>query len=85
MSVYNILILHNGLLNNITNSTDMIYNNVSTLSLSTADCRYLKISGGTVTGNIIVNNNETLTNLTDTNATITSETLTLTLTPNSSY
>ena len=79
MSVYNIPVLHNGQLNSITNSTDMVYNNVSTLSLSTADSRYLKLSGGTVTGNIIVNN-ETVTNLIDTNDTDTSETVVTSLT-----
>jgi len=79
ISVYNIPVLHNGQLNSITNSTDMVYNNVSTLSLSTADSRYLKLSGGTVTGNIIVNN-ETVTNLIDTNDTDTSETVVTSLT-----
>ena len=69
MSVYNFPVLHNGLLNSITNSTDMKYINTSTLSLATANTLFLnKITGGVVTGLLTVNN-ETVTSLTVTTLT----------------
>ena len=63
MSIYNSLVLHNDLLILITNSSDMTYNNTFTLSLATDNSLFLKLSGGTLRGNLTVNS------LTDTSQT----------------
>jgi hypothetical protein len=53
MSVYNAPILHNGTLNAVVNSTDFTSNNsTSSLNVATADSRYLKLTGGTLTGDL---------------------------------
>jgi len=54
MSSYNTLILHNGVLNSVVNTSDLTTNNTtSTLNIATAAyARYLKWSDGTETGNV---------------------------------
>jgi hypothetical protein len=65
MSSYNTPILHNGVLNSVVNASDLTTTNInSTLNVSTADARYLKLSGGTETGNVTFNQSVTVPSIT---------------------
>ena len=55
MSVYNPPLTHNSSLNTVFNNGDFNYQG-GTISLSTADARYLKVTGGNVLGTTVLNN-----------------------------
>jgi hypothetical protein len=60
MSTQNVPILHANLLNSLINVSDMETNNsTNTLTIATADARYLKLSGGTELGAVNFNGNTT--------------------------
>jgi hypothetical protein len=80
MSAYNVPILHNGVLNSIINVSDMTTNNqTSTLNQSTADQRYLKLTGGTLSGSLNLPN-EVITTETAQNQIVTGTLTTPTIT-----
>ena len=67
MATYNSPQLHHGQLNTTFNAQDYEYSS-STLSTTTADNRYLKLAGGTITGSLAVSGNLNATTQTSGNS-----------------